>query len=213
MIIDTNSSCIGKTKFLKQKGVTAVGRYYRIVHPEWAVTKKEAQELSAAGIKLFIVFENHGTGLQLTKQQGLAGGKEALKQAQNIGQPQDGVIYFATEGLPSGYKSSDLPAIQTYFDGVKQGLAGKYTMGVYSDGVVCKTLLENGTCSHTWLTAASYSFEGTIEFNKSKKWNIAQVAVDIEKKHPKDWDGLSVDIDEVQGDFGSFFVPVPAQVA
>jgi hypothetical protein len=209
MIIDTNSSCIGKTNLLLSKGVTAVGRYYRIVHPEYAITKPEAQELSAANIKIFVVFENTGHNLQLTDAQGRTDGKEALKQAHQIGQPVGGVIYFATEGLPDGYKTSDLPNIRTYFGGVKTAIGAKYKLGVYADGIVCKTLLKEHICTHTWLAAASTSFEGTVDFYNSKLWNLAQVKID----RPKDeWDGLSVDLNESNGDIGSFLVPV-SQVA
>ena len=53
MVIDTNSSCRGKSAFLLSKEVTAVGRYYRVIRPEWALSKEEAAELSAAGNRDF----------------------------------------------------------------------------------------------------------------------------------------------------------------
>jgi Rv2525c-like, glycoside hydrolase-like domain len=208
MIIDTNTSCLGKTQLLKKKNIDTVGRYYRVAtHPEFAITKAEALELSNAGIKIFTVFEEHGkkADLPLTKAQGRSDGSKALNQATNIGQPEGSAIYFAVEGLPSGYTSADLPGIRDYFSGVKEAIGGKYVLGVYGDGIVCKTMLNENFCRFTWLAAASTSFEGTKEFMRSWKWTLAQLGpLDI------DTDGLSVDIDAANGEFGAFSVPLVA---
>lgn len=207
MIIDTNTSCLGKTQLLKTKNIDTVGRYYRMAtHPEWAIVKNEAQELSKAGIKIFTVFEDYGHAdkLQLTKAQGKIDGASALGQAKAIGQPDGSAIYFAVEGLPNGYKAADLPGIREYFSGVTEAIAGKYTLGAYGDGIVCKTLLDEHVCKYTWLAAASTSFEGTKDFMKSWRWSIAQMGpLDITTS------GLSVDINAANGDFGAFVVPHP----
>lgn len=184
--------------------IDIVGRYYRMkTHPEWKVTRAEAVELKQAGIKLFTVFEDFGSAskLKLTREQGRADGKSAHEQAKAIGQPKQSTIYFAAEGLPSGYKKSDLPGIREYFTGILESLGGDYAAGVYGDGLVCKTLLDEGTCKHTWLAAASTSFPGTNEFTKSWRWSIAQMGpLDITVN------GLSVDLDVAKDEFGAFFV-------
>jgi hypothetical protein len=204
MIIDTNTSCLHKSAFLKTKGVTAVGRYYRVVHPEWAITKPEAQELSTAQIKIFVVYEDTGKAkdFHLTKVQGQTDGTNALNQARNIGQPQGGVIYFAVEGLPDGYGSANLSAIEDYFAGVEASIGTNYQLGVYGDGIVCKTLLDKGICTHTWL-AASLGFEGSKDFHASGRWNLFQTTP---LDQTNGWDGLSVDVNEAKNDFGGFFV-------
>ena len=207
MIIETNDSCRGKAQLLKNKDIDTVGRYYRMAtHPEWAITKVEAQQLSRAGIKIFVVFEDYGLAskLKLTIDQGKMDGTSALNQAQAIGQPLASAIYFAVEGLPSGYKKADLPGIRDYFSGVKQAIAGKYELGVYGDGIVCKTMLDENICKYTWLAAASTSFQGTKDFMKSWRWSVAQMGpLDIST------DDLSVDIDVAKDDFGAFVVPFP----
>jgi len=207
MIIDTNDSCLGKAQLLLAKNIDTVGRYYRMAtHPEWAITKPEAQELSKNNIRIFMVFEDFGLAskLQLTKDQGKKDGTSALNQAQAIGQPQGSAIYFAVEGLPNGYKSADLPAIGDYFSGVREAIAGKYDLGVYGDGIVCKTMLEQNVCKFTWLAAASTSFQGTKDFMKSWKWSVAQMGpLDIST------DGLSVDLNVAKNNFGAFVVPHP----
>jgi hypothetical protein len=207
MIIDTNTSCLGKAQLLKKKNIDTVGRYYRMAtNPEWAITTAEAQELSKANIKIFVVFEDYGhaSKLKLTKAQGKIDGASALNQAQAIGQPQGSAIYFAVEGLPSGYKKVDLPKIRDYFAGIVEAIAGKYQIGVYGDGIVCKTMLDENVCKYTWLAAASTSFEGTKDFTKSWRWSIAQMGpLDITT------DGLSVDLNVAKDDFGAFVVPFP----
>ena len=207
MVIDTNSSCRGKSAFLRSKEVTAIGRYYRVIRPEWALTKEEAAELSAAGIQIFTVYEDAGhlSKLTLTEDQGRVHGTNAVNQARIVGQPEGSAIYFALEGLPHGYNSSHLPAIREYFAGVSAVVDSRFQLGVYGDGVVCRTLLDESVCKYTWLAAASTSFEGTVDFHKSGRWNVAQIAPLDQKKG---WDGMSVDVNDVNGDFGSFLVPI-----
>jgi Domain of unknown function (DUF1906)/D-alanyl-D-alanine carboxypeptidase len=199
-VIDTNCNCTDKLDVLRSKGVTAVGRYYRVVHPEWRVTKIEAQKLSTAGIKLFTVYEDTGHSLSLTAAQGKSDGQNALGQATEVGQPTGTPIYFALEGLPNGYVESDLPAIRKYFNGVQQALGSKYEIGVYSNGIVCESLLDEGICGYTWLSA-SKAFAGTRDFYRSRRWNVAQMT-----PLDQNWSGLSVDVNEVNADFGAFSI-------
>jgi hypothetical protein len=199
-VIDTNSNCTNKTDYLRTKGVTAVGRYYRVIHPEWRVTKAEAQKLGAAGIKLFIVYEDTGHNLTLTAAQGKTDGQNALDQATEIGQPPGTPIYFALEGLPNGYVEADLPAIRKYFSGVQQAIGSKYKLGVYSNGLVCETVLDEGICDYTWLSA-SKAFAGTRDFYRSGRWNLSQTT-----PLDQNWNGLSVDVNEANDDFGGFAV-------
>ena len=200
--IDTNTNTLKHLKTLQDNDVTAIGRYYRIVHPEWRITKPEAKMLSQANIKIWIVYEDTGgTSLPLTVAKGKEHGSNALQQAKNIGQPEGTPIYFALEGLPNGYSKKDLPGIRKYFAGVKEVIGTSYQLGVYSDGIVCKTVLDEGICTYTWLSA-SLGFDGTKEFLKSGRWNIFQ-------KTPLDqnWGGLSVDVNRIKKDFGGFSVP------
>jgi hypothetical protein len=160
-------------------------------------------KLSQEGIKIFTVHEETGhTDLALTKEQGASHGANALEQAERVGQPKGTAIYFALEGLPDGYRHADLPGIRKYFEGVKASIGDKYKLGVYSDGVVCSTLLTEGICAYTWLSA-SMAFEGTREFYQGGRWNLAQ-------KTPLDqtWGDLSVDVNEAKADFGAFAVPI-----
>jgi len=212
MIIDTNIPCIGFVPYLKSRGVTGVGRYYRRQrHPEWRITKQEVQEFANSGVKLFVVWEDFNTAndLKLTVAQGRQDAQDAVEQAQGhdgIAQPEGTAIYFAVEGLPNGYTTGDLPKIRDYFAGIKEVIGTKYLLGVYGDGVVCKTLKAEGICEYAWLAAASCSFEGTCGYFAHGDWTLAQLP-----PLELNWDGLSVDIDYLNptapnGDFGAFLL-------
>ena len=212
LVIDTNTSCKGKATWLKGQGVTTVGRYYGIQATyRDIIDNTEAQELSKNGISIFVVFEKAGSAgeVTLTKSAGVADATAALGQAQAVKQPLGSAIYFAVEGLPNGYGSNDLPDLRNYFSGINATLGGKYDVGVYGDGIVCKTLQKEGICKFTWLAAASTSFEGTCDYfgGEIPLWDLAQVP-------PLDmtWSGLSVDFDvpnlrRNNGKFGEFIVP------
>jgi hypothetical protein len=199
-VIDTNDNVSAHIANLKNRGVTAVGRYYS--SSAWKrLTKAEAEIISAAGLKIFVVFENDGDPA-LTADKGTHHAQIAANQAKGVGQPQGSAIYFALEHLPDGYKKKHVKAIKEYMTGVRAGLGGKYKIGVYSDGVVCDSLLSDGFCEYTWLSASS-SFEGSTEFYHSNKWSLAQ-----DSHVDQDWDGLSVDVNEAKPDFGAFQVAV-----
>ena len=170
-VVDTDSNTSDHIPFLRNKGVTAVGRYYS--RKAWKrLTRPEAQALSDAGIEIFTVFEDSGDP-ELSADRGVNDAQIALQQATGVGQPQGSAIYFAMEHLPNGYNASHLPGIRNYYRGLKEVLDGKYRLGVYSDGIVCDALLGEGLCDYAWLSASS-SFPGTRDFDRSGRWALAQ---------------------------------------
>jgi peptidoglycan hydrolase-like protein with peptidoglycan-binding domain len=203
-VVDTDSNTSDHIPFLRNKGVTAVGRYYS--RKAWKrLTRQEAQALSDAGIELFTVFEDSGDP-ELSADRGVHDAQIALQQATGVGQPQGSAIYFAMEHLPNGYNASHLPGIRNYYRGLKDVLDGKYRLGVYSDGVVCDALLSDGLCDYAWLSAST-SFPGTRDFDRSGRWVLAQRRVDL------NWSHLSIDTNDAKDDFGAFRLGVAAPVA
>lgn len=196
IVIDTSSNVSAKLDVLKARGVGAVGRYYS--SSAWKrLTAAEAKRIDAAGMSMFTVFEDDGDPA-LTEDMGLHHAQIALAQALAVGQPEGSAIYFALEHLPGGYKSSHVGGIKKYIAGVRSGLAGRYKIGVYSDGVVLAALLDAALCDYAWLSA-SRAFEGSKAFYTSGRWALAQ-----DPHIDQDWDGLSVDLDEAAEDFGAF---------
>lgn len=203
-VIDTNDNVSGKIPLLVQKNVTAVGRYYSSSSGK-RIAPGEASAIAAAGLQLFVVFEDKGDP-PLGGTAGSTDAQLALEQAEAIGQPAGSAIYFAMEHLPNGYTSNDLPGVKAYFEQVRAAFEGKYKVGVYSDGVVCDAMLSAGLCDYAWLSA-SRGFPGSKAFYSSNRWSLAQqTPIDL------DWNGISVDTNEAKPDFGQF-VPVPAPAA
>ncbi len=196
-VIDTNSDCTNKIAVLQAHAVTAVGRYYTTYHPSYQILRPEAQAIVAAGIKLFVVFEDCPNPV-LDPDHGARDAKHALAQAMALGQPQGSAIYFAAEGLPDGYAQRDVSNAKKYFSGIASVIGQRYAVGVYSNGVICEALLDAQLCRYAWLSAST-SFEGSAQFYAGGRWALAQkVPVDI------DWDGLSIDNDDAAADFGAF---------
>lgn len=198
IVVDTNNDVSGHLAFLRSKGVGSVGRYYSSSASK-RISRQEALAISNAGMQIFIVMENSGDPL-LTQSNGIHHAQIAAAQARSIGQPENSAIYFALEHLPNGYKIGDLPSIKDYMRGINQVLGTEFRIGVYSDGVVCEELLKASLCSYTWLSASS-SFAGSKEFYKSNRWSLAQNA-----KIDQDWNGISIDTNEAQADYGAFKV-------
>src|SRR6516164_7637437 len=152
-VVDTNDNTTSHIASLKSRGVTAVGRYYSS-RASKRLTKPEARALSDARINIFTVFEDNGDP-ELSVSSGIHDAQIALQQATAVGQPEGSAIYFALEHLPNGYNASHLPGIRNYCSGLKQVLDGAYKLGVYSDGVVCDALLNDGLCDFAWLSAST----------------------------------------------------------
>jgi C1A family cysteine protease len=200
IVIDTNDDVSGKLSLLQKKGVAAIGRYYSSEKGK-RISPSEAEAVAAAGLKLFMVFEDNGDP-PLGGNAGSTDAKLALEQARAIGQPAGSAIYFAMEHLPNGYTSADLPGVKAYFQQIQAAFQGKYKIGVYSDGVVCDALLTSRLCDYAWLSA-SMGFEGSKAFYLSGRWSLAQ-----QTPLDQNWSGLSVDTNEAKPTFGEF-VPVP----
>jgi hypothetical protein len=197
-VIDTNSVCTDKIATLQEHGVTTVGRYYTTYHPNYQIQRQEAEAIIAAGIKLFVVFENCANPV-LDVDHGKSDAKLALAQAIALGQPEGTAIYFAAEGLPDGYHQSDVTNAKNYFSGIGQIIGERYAIGVYSSGLICDALrTAPNLCKYYWLSAST-AFDGSADFYANGHWSIAQ-------KTPVDqnWDDLSIDMNETKADFGAF---------
>jgi hypothetical protein len=202
-VIDTDAKVLGKVPFLKSRGVTAIGRYYSSYSGK-GVTLQEAKAIAAAGLKLFVVFEDDGDP-PLDGKSGTTHARSALEQARAIGQPAGSAIYFAMEHLPSGYTAKDVPGVKAYFQQIRDAFNGEYKLGVYSDGVVCEALLSAGLCDFAWLSAST-SFPETKQFYLSGRWSLAQLAP------TEDWSGLSVDLNQAKPTFGEFAVGAGSRI-
>lgn len=107
--------------------------------------------------------------------------------------------------VPSIRASDMLPAVERYFRAVKSGINGKYKIGVYGSGMVCKHLRAKGLVEYCWL-AMSTGWPGYKEVYASSKWSLAQQHTTYCKNWKfRDRETARFDFNRVKGsDFGQW---------
>ncbi|WP_063288285.1 MULTISPECIES: DUF1906 domain-containing protein [unclassified Pseudovibrio] len=191
---------------LAKKGYKAIGRYYS--KSDWKrLTQTEAQQLIAAGLTVFTVYEDaNNSAAQFSSETGTAQAQEAMRQAQTvIRQPKGTAIYFAVD-----YDASEQDHdqhIRPYFEAINQAFSeagSPYKVGVYANGLINQKLLDDKLVDFTWLSQST-GFRNYQEFKDSNKWNILQGP-------PVRISGTDFDSDTMnlsQGSFGGFTHLVP----
>jgi hypothetical protein len=139
----------------------------------------EARALSAAGMRIGVVWETYGTHASyFTRAQGLADAAAAWRYAREvIGQPFGSAIYFAVD-YDATVADLDGP-VSNYFTGVRAGLfvAGEgqlqYEVGVYGSGLCCATTVEREQASLAWLSQST-GFAGSKDYAAAQRYNLIQ---------------------------------------
>jgi hypothetical protein len=213
MIIDSDIGFENHIQSLTNNKVDTVGRYYCDNKQSYKVIgANEARQLAHANIRLFTVFE--AEALDLSK--GVAHAQAALDCAKAIGQPANSAIYFGIE-KDGGFTAADMPEVTQYFSDINTTIAGRFDIGVYSNGTTCTTLLgPPKLVKYTWLAAASYTHDGNKDFLKSCRWNMLQMGpTDILASQLPSWKApgvpnWTIDLNFPNGnDIGSFIANPP----
>lgn len=177
-LVDASTNLGTVAQCLSREGVKAVGRYYNYGAGGKVLTRQEAQALIANDISIWVVFQYYGNHpTWFTAECGKSDALRALQCAHEIvGQPEGTAIYFGADYDEDGthYESNIVP----YFQAVRDVFArpgGKppYRVGVYSDGLVCRRLLDDGLVTETWLSC-SRSFPEHAGFLASNRWSLSQ---------------------------------------
>lgn len=111
-----------------------------------ALTRGEAEALTAAGLRLLTVWETTASRAMSGAAGGAADGARALKCARALGMPESGVIYFAVD---FGAQAADMDAIEAYLRAAR-GQTGEYETGVYGSFDVVEEMARRGACSRFW---------------------------------------------------------------
>lgn len=115
-------------------------------------------------------------------EEGRLDAEAAVRQAIAVGQPQGTAIYFGVDfSFPyrEPRKTEYTNKMLDYFRTVRQILnAAGYKLGSYGNGYAHSVLLREGLVDFTWLSP-SQAHLGSIDFFRSKKWNLIQYNVDI----------------------------------
>ncbi|HUI15117.1 MAG TPA: glycoside hydrolase domain-containing protein [Xanthobacteraceae bacterium] len=213
MIIDSDVGFENHVQLLTNNKIDTIGRYFCAAndpHVYKLISRNEARQIAQANIRLFTIYEGP---VDLTKGQNHA--NTAMNCAANIGQPQGSAIYFGIE-KDDGFTNADIPQITAYFKDIKNTIAGKFDIGIYSNGTPCGALLQAGLVKYTWLAAASYAHDGTWSFYASGLWTLAQVGpLDIVTQDIPSWRippkaPWTIDVNFAKGNFGSFTANPPA---
>lgn len=184
---------------LKQSRIEFVGRYYRDPDSGWPpLSPREAQLLSAQGLKIVAVYEYHSPDpTHFTYDGGYQDALMAYRQARAVGQPAGSAIYFAADFNAQG---DAVGAVIDYFRGANAGLSAAgngadYAVGVYGSGVVCDAVKRVGLARYSWLSN-SITWDGAADY---QDWNIMQGTA---------MQGLSFDNDanQARSDYGAFQV-------
>ena len=205
-IIDTNRRTIARLDCLKQAGVTGVIRYCARAtgQPEKRLTREEAEAIVMAGMTIAIVCQSAGNkAAYFSRAMGLQDGVYARNYgAFEIGQPEGSAIYFAVD-YDAGEEDVE-DRIIPYFEAIAETFAPaaglpSYRIGVYGNGLVCRTLLERGLVSLTWLSQSTGHREHKA-FKAAKRWTLCQ-------RPQATLCGIAVDPNELcpgRADFGAF---------
>jgi len=205
-IIDTNNDTTHKLDQLRSAGVECVIRYISTGTTQEKVVKPaEARAIADAGLKLALIFEVWG-GVDnfkhddITRESGATHGDFARQWAAGVGAPDNTIIWFAidTDCTTGQYEQR----VKPYLAAARAALQGKYRIGVYACGMVCRRALDENLVDATWLTQ-SMGFNESRAYRDSRRWRLLQGPETTLA-------GLSIDSNEANGeDFGAF-VPFKA---
>ena len=176
------SLTMANAQALKVSGVTAAGRY---LTGRYALTPGEIAAIHGAGLSLFLIYETSPTQPSyFTYAQGLQDAKQAIAAAVSLRAPNGVGIYFTVD---YDAQPGDMSAIIDYVHGARDGLGGKYLLGLYGSYAVVTAL--RPYVDKVWQTYA---------------WSGAQTAPNdiYQYENNARMCGVSVDLDYINPDAG-----------
>lgn len=192
-----------KTDFLKNlsdRGVKTIIRYYSDENnlPCKNVTKDERKLLHDSGFSLAIVYQFEGrTPGRYTKATGQKDSGTCLTKANAINQPDGSAIYF---GIDADVGTHEPNGVLSYFDEINKAFGGRYQVGCYGAGSICKAVRQKGLVTFTWVPEAP-AWSGTRDFMNDGDWTFYQNKTDMEKSGLSKGYGIEVDTDFINPKF------------
>lgn len=135
---------------LKKLGYDFAIRYLVPASYGKAITKKEAETLSAAGLKIGCCWETTASRARLGASAGMADGKTAKQLAEDIDVPTNAIIYFAVD---YDAPAADFGAIEAYLRAAAAACT-PYRVGVYGPYKVIEAIHERGEAAGYWQCVA-----------------------------------------------------------
>ncbi len=172
---------------LAAAGMEFVCRYLVPERYAWKrLTRREAELISAAGMRIISVFETSAGRASGGGAAGRADGAAAYREAQLINQPAGAAIYFAVD---YDAQPADHDAIEAYLRAAEEQIPG-YAIGVYGSYSVVEEMARRGAAWHFWQTYA------WSRGRRSRAANVYQHKNDISMA------GIGVDLNESYGNEG-----------
>ena len=165
---------VSTTQALKCAGIEVVGRYLGRTLRN-GLTPDEVRIIQSAGLSLFLIWELSPTKKEyFSYTKGISDAAGAIAEAIYLGAPDGIAIYFTVD---YDAQCGDLGAIVDYFEGVKDGLGGKYLTGSYGPHRVMQALkVDRYFQTYAWSQGCVY--EGNHIYQYSNDVMLAGVAVD-----------------------------------
>jgi hypothetical protein len=111
------------------------------------LTASEAQQIKASGLQIVLFCEPNTPRVLDGFQAGVVDATLAASQALAAGAPANFFCYFAVE---LDFDPENLPAIYAYLDGVASVLGSVDRVGIYSDYLTVKTVLDAKKAGKAW---------------------------------------------------------------
>jgi hypothetical protein len=195
---DDRDACVGpKIAFLKglaDHGVNTIIRYYSDKNnlPCKNITPEERTLLHEHGFNVAIVYQYLGRAPgKYTKESGAKDAAFCLKRADEIRQPAGSAIYF---GIDADTGTHDPTGVLHYLEEVHKAFKGRFQIGCYAAGAICKRALEQDLVTLTWVPEAP-AWAGTKDFMNSGKWTLYQNKTDMIRSGLSRGHGIEVDTD------------------
>jgi hypothetical protein len=174
--------------------IIASGREFVIRYISHDTTGKdlsaaEAERLSAAGLRIAIVFESSAGRMLSGRTAGVTDARFAIAKAVELGMPPDRPIYFACDFDATPAQQT---AINAYLDGVASVIGVRRT-GMYAGYGPIKRALDAGKITWAWQT---FAWSGGL-------WDARAQLRQYSNEHLLD--GVSVDYDQARvADYGQW---------
>ena len=135
------------------------------------LTASEVADLRKNQINIVTVYQNIANEFDyFTEENAKLDAFCALVSAKLLGQPENSAIYFGVDFDPE----NNLGVIQKYFEKVKEIINGKYQIGVYGCGNVCRNIKDNfGDAAYSWLGQGT-GMTGTAGYDDPDLYTIKQ---------------------------------------
>ncbi len=200
--MDASVGCGPFASRIAATGMKFVIRYYS-KSAKKSLTRAEAAELSAANLRLAVVYEDFNNDIRFFNAKlGGENAAEALASAAGMGQPSGSAIYFAVDFDPSEVEVRG--PVSDYFRALSQSFAvatTRYALGVYGSGLTCRLLRDTGLSTFTWLS-------GSTGFRESAMFRPQAHLLQVSPERRICDGDLEIEDDIAQSEkFGAFQIP------